>query len=972
MKRSLAMCALLVLIVIQPVFGQTGDRFLYQSAEQRFRSADYAIALERYEQFLREHPSSELVPDVQFRRAVTLYQLERFEDAADLLMRVQSRYRSTRYLSYVPFYLGVSQFQLGEYTRSIENLSEVQVSNTAVQNEAMLYLARGYIATGEDDRAVEILRSLIDSDSIGEDVRGFAGALYVSLLHDQDRYQDILDVTGTLEVESLPSQWGHQVQLFEAEALFFLGDFEAAREGYEQLTESRLEISTVAFQRLFLIAQETGTTEEVAGIIRSAEQVLAGRSEVLKDFWLRVGLSSFQNEEYRLADLYLRRVWDLRGVHDVDEIVPLYLAEIAESRDDVQQGISVLQDYLERESSPTVLFRLAALQAKQQQWNESRANISQFRSLYSDSELYPQASYLHAYVLVQLDLHNEALQVIQGLRSQGLVSGLQGDLLRLEAQVQREIGDLSSAAESFRDYLALQPDDLSAVVEYTTILFEQERFTAVNREIENTLEQFPDLQGDSPEIHAKLHYLRGLAAVTNNDFPSAVQYFSPLSELSAQEAADLGADVAAVHPYNLFYHAWSYYQNGDFSRSFDLFNRVADDYEDTSIAARAAYLAGWSAYANSDYAAAETLLMRVQTFDTEDDLTANAGYLLAQTLVERNDLSAALNVYRNVFLDHPDSRRAAEARYGYAETLLQMDREDDALDAFREVTQRYPDTFLGQESQFRRAEIHYDRENYRDVQELLFEYRTNYPDGERIDDALYLGGEIALRLEEPSGALLLWNRLIRNHRQSPNRFDAMVQAAQIHRDRGEYRSALNLVSEAMSRYPDRSGSAGLERVSNELVLLVSGVSEREAELRVEIERNDGVSTDAGRTAIIELGRTILLESFQLDGNADRVIPLLEDLTERTSENPDQAAEAYLLIGEYYMRTGGPGRAADSFIQAASTVRDDRDLLARSLFRGAEALIRDDRSGEARQLIDRIQNSFPQSQWSEAAEGLLED
>lgn len=964
------MCGLLLLIAEIPVFGQTGDRFLYQSAEQRFRTGDYAVALERYEQFLREHPTSELVPDVQFRRAVTLYQLGRYQESADLFARVQTRYRSTRFLPYVPFYLGVSQFQLGQYSRAADNLSAVQVRDQAVQNEARLYLARSRIALGDAEEAREILRDLLNAP--GESVRGFAGALYVSLLHGQQEYQQILEIAEQLSIDSLPAQWADQVRLFQAEALFFLDEFELARELFETLTESRLEIATVAFQRLFLIMQEIGSQEDVAAVIRRAEQVLAGRSEVLKDFWTRVGLSSFQNQEYRLAELYLRRVWDLRGVHEVSEIVPLYLAEIAEIRGDYEQGIRVLSEFVERESGAVGLFRLSTLQAKQGLWQEARENTATFRRLHSRSELFPQASYLHAFVLVQLEDYDDALRIVRDLHARGLTSGIQEDLLRLEAQIHRQTGNGSAAIESFRDYLALRPDDIPAVVEYVTVLFEQERYAAVDREVETLLEQLPGLGEAYPQERAKLFYLRGLSAVTAADFRTAVEFFAPVSQLATSEALGLGEDVAALHPYNLFYHAWSYYQQGNYRDSLRLFSRIPDEYPAAGITPRAVYLAGWSAFADGEYATAQSLLQRISAFDPEPALAADAGYLLAQTQIELGEYQQAISSYRGVFLDFPDSSRAREARFGFAEALLRADRVESALEAFAEVTNRYPDSYLGQEALYRRAQVQLERDNLRVVQELLFEYRTSYPAGDRIDDALFIGGEIAEQLGEPSGALLLWNRLVEEHRDSPHRFDAMMNAARIYRQRGEHRTALNLVSEARARYPQQAAAAGADRIADELVLQVSGVSEREAELRVQIEQNEGAATRAGREAILELGRTVLLEAFTLDSEAERVVPQLQQVATRDDDAPDQAAEAHFLLGEYFMRTDRPARAADAFLDAAATVAADRDLLARSLYRGAEALIRDSRPREAEQLVQRIQDSFPQTQWSEAAERLLED
>ncbi|GAB6091337.1 tetratricopeptide repeat protein [Spirochaeta dissipatitropha] len=971
MKRLIAMTALFLIIVLQPVSGQTADRFLFQSAEQRFRSGDYTVALERYDQLLREHPSSELIPDVQFRRAVTYYQIGRYQDAVELFDRIQVRYRSTRFLQFVPYYQGLSHFQIGNYQQAVDILSMVQVRDDGLRHEARLYIIRSQIALGRTAAAADGLESLLRVSGLSPEIRGISAALYVSLLNDLEEYSEVISFIDSSDISAVPEEWRAQILLFYAEALFHEGFWEEAKELYETISNESVEIATVAFQRLFIIAQSGGNLEEVASVIQRAEQVLAGRSNVLRDFWLRVGLSSFQAKSYDIAELYLRRVWDLRGIHPVDAVVPLYLAELAELRGDVAYANSVLQVYLEQNMNDTVLFRLASLQAKSGNWESAQNSIAQFRTLYPSSPLFPQASYLHAYVFQQQGRHRETLGIIRDLQSRGLTSNLHQDLLRLEAQAHRFVGDSARAIDSFRDYLSLRPEDVAAAVEYITLLFEQDRFLSVEQEAGSVLERFPDLSTERPTDYAKLSYLRGLSAVTAADFEAAVQHFEPFSMIDPG-LIQPDSDIEAMYPYNLFYHAWSHYQLGDFSSALGLFRRIISNHPGSAIAPRALYLAAWSAFADGNFAESENILRRSADFDFDTELAADVKYLLAQSLVEQRKELDALNAYRNVFADYSGSRRAQEARYGYAETLLRLERRAQAAEAFAAVHERYPDSYLGQDALFRQAELLYRDGEYRSVQEILFQYRTRYPDGNRIDEALYLGARSAEELTEPSGALLLWNRLVQEHRDSPYRFDAMMNAARLHRARAEYRSALNLVSEANSRYPEQSAAAGGQRIANELVLLVGGLSEREAELRVQIEQSGGAGSNDGRAAILELGRLLTYDTFEGEASVDRILPQLQAVSRMSGENADQAAEAHLLLGEYYFRNNSLERAAESFLEAASTVVSDRDLLARSLFRGAEVLVRDNRMNAARDLVDRIQQNFPQTQWSEAAGRLIKD
>ncbi len=951
-----------------PAFAQeSGDRFLFQSAEQRFRSADYSAALERYDQFLREHPSSELLPDVQFRRAVCLYQLSRYEDAHDLFIRIQNRFRSSRYLPYVPYYLGMTQFQLGYFERSIASLQQVKAVEPAVWLEAQLYQARSSIALGLYDDVYAILEPLLES-TVPAEIRGFAAALYVSTRYEQGQYSLASGLLDWFSLEDVPSQWAVQIRLFVAESWFAQNDFDRAREMYQLLSDERLEISAIAFERLYQIADATGTIDDVENAIQTAEQALAGKSAALKRLWLRVGLNSFENQDFPRAELYLRRVWDLRGIHPVRDIVPLYLAEIAGKRAEYDRAILVLEQYREKSTSDTVLFRLASLYAIVADWQQTIRVLEEFQRDWQDSGLFPQASYLYAYALSQVQEFESAMTVLASLRESGMTSNILGDVLRLESRVLRHLGNTEDAVDALRDYCAMRPDDVPARTELVVMLFELERYDTVRQEFSMIRDAFPRLSRDFPNEFARLVYVRGLTALVFSEYVAASEFFDSFSSVGGER---LGEDIKLILPYNLFYHGWAEYQQGLYTSSFSLFQQVMQEYPDSPLAPRAAYLAGWSAYADGRFAAAVEILPRVMEYQPDDELAADSWYLLAQAHMQMDDFSAAVSSYRTVFATYGESSRSLDARFGYAESLLELGRRAEAAEAFQDVFVEYPDSFLGSEALFRRAQVLLDSGDARKAQEDLFSYRRQYPQGERVDDALYIGGQIAKDHDEPSGAILLWNRLIDQYPESPFRFDAMYYSAQLYRERGEYREALNRISEANARYPEQAQAVGGFQLAEELVLMTNGISGREAELRVALDANGGIQTAAGRAAALELGHLLISDSMQFDADSVvRVLPLLRDMAALRQMYPDAAAESFFLLGEYYMRLGELKQAAEQYVQSAAIPVQDREITARSLLLAVEAFWQAGESEAARQLAIRIEEAFPDSRWSRDAQRVV--
>src|SRR3972149_7317115 len=79
---------------------------LLAQAERYYRSGNYVLALEGYDELLSRYPLSDAAPDSRYFRAVSLLRLGRDREALAALEQIESRYRGTRYLPYVHYWLG--------------------------------------------------------------------------------------------------------------------------------------------------------------------------------------------------------------------------------------------------------------------------------------------------------------------------------------------------------------------------------------------------------------------------------------------------------------------------------------------------------------------------------------------------------------------------------------------------------------------------------------------------------------------------------------------------------------------------------------------------------------------------------------------------------------------------------------------------------------------------------------------------
>jgi TolA-binding protein len=272
---------------------------------------------------------------------------------------------------------------------------------------------------------------------------------------------------------------------------------------------------------------------------------------------------------------------------------------------------------------------------------------------------------------------------------------------------------------------------------------------------------------------------------------------------------------------------------------------------------------------------------------------------------------------------------------------------------------------------YRRGEILLGSERYAEAQTAFSELRSEYPESELVDESLFLAGRAADLGGEPSGALLVWERLIEEFPASPFRFEAMQNSAEIYEQRDEYRNALNLYTELQSAYAQRARGIDVGQRINRLVLIINGLSERESELVVRIEARGGASTAEGREAILELARLLIFESADLGEGRVGLVSYLEALAEAGNAGAAERAEALSLLGEYRARLDERVRAADAFLESAAVSGAPRDRVAASLLRAAEMYRLAGRRAEVREIVTRISESFPDTEWQTQAQNLLE-
>ena len=427
---------------------------LFAEAESRYLGKNYTAALETYDAFAAAYPLSERIADVQYRRAVCLYRLDRYRDAVQLIGDIEVRYRTTRYFSFVPLWKGLSLYGLKSYSLSVDSLDKFLAGprDPEFTPQALLHKALAQQALSNDDGARESLR-ILTADYQASRLFPYASVVLGSILQRQGSFGDLLAFTQKTDPSGFPEPWKSDFLLLRAEALWQSGRADDAQPLYIQLVGAQEDVALVAYGRLFAAAQRRKDLQGMRDLTQAAEARFAGRTAVLSDLWTRIGAETFRQGDLDSAEPFLRRAWNARKEAPVNEVAPLYLSEILRARKDPAGARQVLLDFLSagKPGTGAVIIRLGDLSLMTDDYASAAASYTRFRAAFPASKRAPEAGYLLAYCLYRQGKPDEAARLSSELLRQDVDPAVRQELARLQIVLLNGAKRTAEAADALKD-----------------------------------------------------------------------------------------------------------------------------------------------------------------------------------------------------------------------------------------------------------------------------------------------------------------------------------------------------------------------------------------------------------------------------------------------------------------------------------------------------------------------------------------
>lgn len=936
-----------------PVLAVTGsDRDLFDEGERRFAAGNYVLAIDRFERLLEDHPGSQFGTRAQFRIAQSRFYLEEYQSALERLQRTAARARGGAVSRTIRLWIGLTEFQLGNYQQADDALTRYLDEEPAPEGRAFLY--RG-LARAETGRAAAATEDLVVATVSTEGLeRSYAAAVLMELYTRQGLHGEALALYDEWVSSGEPAgPYEEALVRHAADAAYERADIERAVTLYRELTDYSPASAQWAYRRLYAIEQDRQDREAMQDVFRAAERRLAGEPERLADFWYALGADAFESGRDELAELYLSRVWDVRRQRAIAGAAPYLLAQSVERQGRGGEALQLLLDSLEDDAveddfAPERRVAAGRLLVADRRFDEAAALLEGRAELATDSA----ALYIWGFALYRAGESRRVGAHLEREESQALIREFP-PLALLRARILLERGDAIAAVRAYRSYLAERPEDTRSRVELVRALVRAEQFAAASQEAARI---------DADRLEAaereELVFLRGLTTFHEGAFETAADSLVAVTDLRYE-------------PFRSYHLAWSFYRLGRTAEARNTIAVVVDDLPPT-LRFDGAYLYAWTLYQGGEVNSSADRLLRLlgEALDPREE--GDVRRLLATVYLEAGNADGALVQYRILADNAANDRQRSEFLSLLAATLAALGRIDEAIPEYDALAAQLPETEAGQLALLEAGEILVAVERYREARERFRTYQSRYPEGDEIDRALYWAGATSYELGEPGRALLWWEPLVNDFPRSTFTPETLFLAAGIYVDRGQRRQALELYDRLAAAYPDSRRAEEAERLRRTIRLELDGLSGREAELWVRLQPGRGGGPDPGGEVwfglVLELGRIAIREQISLTAQRTRIIDYLIDAARFDGA---EAAEATLLLAEYYRRRGETRAAIERYVDAAAFAGASDELRAQSLFELAVLAREVGDAMTAERALRELQERYGDTIWADRAQRIME-
>ena len=200
-----------------------------------------------------------------------------------------------------------------------------------------------------------------------------------------------------------------------------------------------------------------------------------------------------------------------------------------------------------------------------------------------------------------------------------------------------------------------------------------------------------------------------------------------------------------------------HFNDGEYEKASDSYDRIVAEYEGQPIANSAALQCGVAFFRLGEHKEA---LVRLEKVAAESKLSSQATMLKGLCLRELGQLDDARQMLSAAYATAGDSPLAAEILFKRAQVEQLDDRKQLAAQMFRDLVDRWPQDSHVVDSLFNAAELLMELEDLKTSRDLLNRLTADFPDQSNTPRVQILNGRVLLNDQQPKEAIAVLRSVI--------------------------------------------------------------------------------------------------------------------------------------------------------------------------------------------------------------------
>lgn len=930
MKKTLLFTALFALATSAFCASDAiSDIVLFNDIKMSYKNGYYPGTIDKISKLQKDFPDSAYLQESLMYKGISYFYIQRYEASVEALETSLSMMddNSSDKLEAL-FALGRSFYYNNDYEKALERLHQtcelsLKRNNHFYYNSAVLYSGRAFYKLEKYDSSIPLFEYVVKNGT-NYAVNDYNEALQKLMLAYSNcgNNEKINELFVQLEKNAVSEDLYNILCLYNADACVKLGKNKVAYDYYCQIIECGNEqLAVQALKKAYILSSEANIGVNPGEVFAKSADTFKENPELVKEFWVRLGIDEYNNKNYAKAEEYFARA------DSENPIISLYKAKILlDSKKDAVNAEKLLveiQDSIKEsevenisDSYYSVLLQCKYLQKK---WNEIPVVYAKIANPDSQA-VYVLSSYYY---------------------NKGDYKNVDASCGELYASALCKLGAYEKACGVYRRLGIYNSDYASAL--FACGHYEEAYIVA---------QKSSDKQKE---------YLSGICQINLKNWELAKNHFSNyIKQMSGK---------AGFNTFSFFYKGYAEYSLEEYKNSYASFVRYGQEAAGKKLYLRQGYeYAAKSALQNGDLKNAAIQAENVIRVSEPGREKQNAVVFCAEVLSDSQDYDKAIATLAPYI--NGNDEFAAETLFLTANMYNKKGDVKQADYYFNKVYTDHPRAKYSEEALFRCGEVFYAHEDYGTALNRFTTYIYKYAEGDFSAAALFFGGDCALRLGENDRTIMLTNTMLQKYKNSIYAYGANKNLLTAYTNIENYGQALEVAKLLVKDFSKQAADDEIGKQLIQLEKLVNGVDKRIVDKQAEYEKHKGSSTKAGRIAGTQLVQLYAASSYTQKDAYNLAVELLKKQV--AGDERSYAAINAEFIADYNRKENKNKEAATMYLTAAEYYRnvDDSEKAAVVLYGAVDAFIADGYEGDARETADLLKKLYPESRQAQRVDRLF--